>query len=331
MSTRHITRIMANVLSLMALSSTCLAGTNAAPGHSMTVTGTTGACWTYTMVTSYVAQLGPLYDKETFEIITNASCIEKLPVPESLDQFVQSLYSFSLTNVCKESFVHDILSCMDTTNETITDILLWGFTNYAILAYQLPGTYDENAVKCIYNDRSSASVRGLQSIGTPSVIGKLNKVIRKLKDEGIDIDKPDWTISPDRFPIEAKDWLLNSPEERLRLGMANAWLHSSRPETPGLIELHAQWLETLPPDRPFWSDGGKNSYKREYIRDLRKWASTYAVEYQRWIEDGKSKSLDYGCYRDENWPRYKKEREAERAKERAAQAGSTNNVTRNKP
>jgi len=159
----------------------------------------------------------------------------------------------------------------------------------------------------------------------------LNKVLRKVKDEGTDIGKPHRTISPDRFPVEAKDWLLNSPEEAVRLGMAYNWLHSSRPETPGLIELHAQWLETLPPDRPFWSDGGKNSYKRKYIRDLRKWASTYAVEYQRWIEDGKSKSFDCGCYSDDHWPRYKKEREAERAKERAAQAGSTNNVTKSKP
>ena len=327
----NITRTISGVWSTIALSLARLAATNDMTGMSATAKDATNVSWTYGMVTSYVAQLGNIKDKQTFQIVTNAAFLETLPVPSTIEEFVQSIYLFSLTNFKMEPRVLSILSSMRTTNESVSDIVLCGFTNYALLARQLPGSYYENKLKGLYNDRATASIRALQSIGTPSVIDKLNKVLRKLKDEGKDTGEPCRTISPDRFPLEAKDWLLNYPDDEVRMNMARNWLKSSRPETPELIKQHIKWCKTLPANHPYWSNRAGECWKDTIIKSRESEMKEFEVRYQRWIEDGKHLNINEGSYRDEYWEGYKKEREAERAKEHNARTGTTNNVNKSTP
>lgn len=299
------------------------AGTNAA------------SAWTYTTVTSLVSQLYP-YDPKSGSERENAQCFLETaqavnaPVPSNALEFVSLIYTIRYTDW--ENAARALGFISDTTNEAVTDLLLWGFTNYHFVALTMPKEHSDYKPdgRDITQGKSGSSLRRLRRIGTPYTIDKLNKMLRQLCNEGRCIHEPGETIDPDLYATEAKDWLLNYPEDLVRWRMAGNWLGPSRPETPEPIRRHIKWLKTLPQKHPFWSSGDE-SWKGDALDTVERDLRDYEVQYQRWLEDGKHKNINAGSYKDEHWDRYKKEREAERAKERAAQAGSTNNVTTNKP
>ena len=301
----------------------CVAATNTEA--SMTAT----SAWTYTTVTSLVSQLYSFnaksgYEREKDQIFLETVRNVHAPVPSNPLEFVSLIYTIRYSDWNHAARAQGFIT--HTTNEVATDLLLWGFTNYYFVALTMAKETGEETPDGlgITRGKSDSSLRGLRNIGTPQTMDKLNKLLRQLCNEGRCIHEPGETIDPNCYPNEAKDWLLKYPEELVRVRMAHEWLGSSRPETPELIRQHIKWLKTLPKDRPFWSSGNGESWKKDSINSLEREVKRFEVRYQRWLEDGKRLNINDGSYKDDYWDGYKKEREAERAKERAAQ---TNMIT----
>jgi len=70
--------------------------------------------------------------------------------------------------------------------------------------------------------KSDYSRFGLRNIGTPRVVYALNCVLSTYRYRGEKISAPTATIDPDKYPEEARRWLLTSPFPHTKHAMAEA-------------------------------------------------------------------------------------------------------------
>jgi len=312
--------------------------------------------WNEETVKEFMRELKPSVDKGTsyekyfINEVTNKCISMNIPVPNNIIEFAKILYELPITDYEGPFFLVSIFSV--TTNDVLTDLLLWGFTNYYFEAKALDkilppapklirkefictnrtgeiytirkpinraeATRRENIIGAV-SVKSSVSLSGLRNIGTPEAIDKLNKVLQHLVDIGQEIHEPGHDIDPNKYPKEAEEWLLNSPYPEVRKGLVNKWANSERSEKFDILEKYLKKLKKLPLNDPYFPKGYSESDKRETkkyrIKSIKKSIKREKRIYKNWLEDGKRMPLNYGCYGGDNWDNweaYKKRSEKER-------------------
>lgn len=287
--------------------------------------------WDYSMVTSLVSQLYPFDPQSSVDRENAASLVESFNAAKVEPSCTSTEALRWMCTIRYGDFAHVASAggvIERTTNAAATEVLLWSFTNYHSVALGMPmenGEYSSTGHFAM-SGMSSSSLSGLRHIGTPDAMDRVNHVLRQLCNEGRSIFEPDETIDPDTYPKEAADWLLNYPEDKVRMSMAHRWLKSSRPETPELIRKHIKWVKGLSKTHSAWYNSYDGSYKAAMVESMEQQLKEYQVRYRRWEEDGKRLNINSGEYRDEYWDEYRKEREAQRTREQVKKPDQTNAV-----
>jgi hypothetical protein len=269
----------------------------------------TNAHWDWATIAACWAQLGPfteaqLSSRKAFVALTNAAQRADASPPHDGHELLRCIYTLPLTNE-GEGFVFSIIS--GVTNEAHANLLVWAFTNFHFLGVDIAGV--DSMQQQSLMGKSDSSVLALVNMGTPALMDRLNKLLRQLQNEGTPIYEACHTIDPRKYPVEARAWLLNYPEPRVRYNMCNEWLRSGRPETPILINEYCTRVNSMPDDFYLWK-GEPNivAAKRREIKATRMACDEYVRKYKRWMADGQKEGFNSGYYDDENWDQYMTER-----------------------
>lgn|GEM_PF-5648945 len=257
------------------------------------------AAWDIATVAACWRQFGPVdlgsyTEREAIEKLTNFASSAGLSPPRNGEELLMALYDVTPTNE-KDGLMFGILRCV--TNETYTDLLLWGYTNFYYDARRIVDMQD------LYRDiamtKSHCSLNSLRNMGTPTVIDRVNKMQRLMCDAGDDLSMPGETIDPAQYPVDAREWLLNYPEPDVRYNMVHEWLHSGRPETPELLNEWCRRINSMPDDFHLWAgDPNVPASKRKIVRYVKDLRVRYIRRYQRWQADGQKDCFNSGRYRD---------------------------------
>jgi hypothetical protein len=280
------------------------------------------ACW---------AQLSPVHvlprcEQESSLQLVAVAQRAHLPPPRNGEELLKTIYALPLTNE-EDGCIFGILS--GVTNEAMAELVFWAITNfhYAWLSV----SEADPVLRHWLHSKVTTSITALRNIGTPTVMDRLNKLLRQLLNEGHEIHEPGECIDPDRYPAEAHMWLLDYPEPLVRYRMLGEWLHSSRPETPELVDAWCRRLHKMPDDFYLWKDDPDiAASKRRIALSAVRLRHEYVRRYKRWIDDGQRMPLHYGCYEDDRWDKYRKLSEEERRGRYGAQYGSSQPLGRSR-
>jgi hypothetical protein len=158
----------------------------------------------------------------------------------------------------------------------------------------------------------------------PEIMDKLNTAWLVLAQNKKSYLMPRVTISPDKYPEEARDWLFNYPLPSVRDGMANEWYWSERPDAAQVLRAYIKTLKSLPLSNPYWNaPEPRHVYKRARIKEIQEMADRYEHQYERWLKDKQRMPLHSGLYEDDGWDEYRKLSEEERRGRYGAQYGSS--------
>jgi len=286
--------------------------------------------WDAESVAYWMEQLGtPLrvrhYTRFTNAFLSTALELNVQPV-SNVSQFLHVLYFMPFTsNAC----IADAVSFVRySTNACLVNVLLDLFTN----DYKKMYTWPETGTAY---EKSGSSLDALRGIGTPHVIEQLNQAWAELNKGEPWRSPPGETISPDRYPREAQEWLFTHWSPTVRARMVDRWLESERPETPNVLRLYIKKLEGTAVEDPYW--GPTNAWVRDpfgrlpasrayekqaWIAEIKDKTEHYARKYRRWLKDEQRMPLHYGCYRDGNWDEYRRLSEEDRRRRYGKQYGS---------
>lgn len=304
--------------------------------------------WDRACLETYLDCMGEYKRTRSFDKLLDyviaAATTASMRVPTNALDFARLLYDVPATT----NLAYPISLLRSVTNEALAELLLWGMTNYFAewhdLLPTLPRMEPRYHHSVITNSHGKAvgqsaelqnpddiawtqflssrvqqkcdySFFGLRSIGTPRVVHALNCLLNTYRYRGEKISDPTATIAPDKYPEEARRWLLTSPFLHTKNAMAAAWYTSHRPEAPEVLRLYIAQLKHMPVQNDQWfifRDPEAAEIKRHEIWRLTTITDEYERMYKRWLADGKRMPLHYGCYHDENWRDYKKRSPAER-------------------
>ncbi len=269
--------------------------------------------WTSNSICFYLNQLKPdSYGNEYYvKIIKEAAIRTKAEQPKTLNDFLKTVLNLNVTNIRDARELSYLY--YQSNNETVYDVLMWGYTNFYFEAEKMPGEYGKSGWKNVIYVKSDSCKRGIYNIGNPGVINKLNEATQML------IGKSSYTINPNKYPKEAADWLFNSPYPKVRKRMVERWCKSERPEKIEVLRKYIKKLEKTAKMDPYFTRGlyeDEKAYgKKVMINEIKKLVDKREIEYKRWIEDGKRMPLVHGIYYyDDLWEEYKKTTEKEKIK-----------------
>jgi len=286
--------------------------------------------WDAENVDYWMKQLGAPLSFRDYGGLTNdlveTAVRHGMACPTSIIEFAHALYFMPLTKDRLVGTSQILIS--RATNQVLAPLLIDLFTNDYGRYHVLP----ESDIKY---SRTHDLTDALRGIGTPHVIEQLNQAWAELNKGEPWRSPPGETISPDRYPQEAREWLFTHWSPAVREAMVSRWLKSERPDTPEVLRLYIKKLEATALDDPYWGPtnaavrdpfgrlpAARAYEKQAHIAEVRDWTEHYARKYRRWLKDKQRMPLHYGCYRDGNWDEYRRLSEADRQRRYGKQYGS---------
>jgi len=284
--------------------------------------------WDGENVDYWLRCLGTPLDRHTLSmtsVIAATAIANNVAVVSNVCDFARVLYYLSFTNNQHVSAASTLLG--GVTNQQLVPTLIDIWTNEYGKQYIMPETGSAVIRRCLIN--------ALRRMGTPDVVEQLNHAWAGLNQRGLVLGPPGETISPDRCPQEAREWLFTHWSPTVRARMVDRWLESERPETPNVLRLYIKKLEATALDDPYW--GPTNAWVRDpfgrlpasrayekqaWIAEIKDKTEHYARKYRRWLKDEQRMPLHYGCYRDGNWDEYRRLSEEDRRRRYGKQYGS---------
>jgi hypothetical protein len=241
------------------------------------------------------------------DLITDITQRITIPVPSNTEEFIATLFALPLSSSRDACILWGLVS--DTTNPALSDFLFSFSTNHFGESYSRPGWSDSV-------DRTTFSLWPMRGLGTPDLLDRLNRFM----DDGVKsadrrFASPRWwSLDPNRYPVEARQWLLEYWRPEIQHYMFERWYYSERPEALSVLDEFLRRAELLPWSDPLWridrwQPEERRHIKRLLLEEYRNKRNEFAKLYARWIEDDKRMPLHWGCYTDDYWDDYRKEPE----------------------